>query len=46
MRKGLEIKNEHGATLFDASQTAGVDCADDAKNDNLDSSEQESDDEN
>ena len=46
MSKGLKIKNEHGATLFHASQTVGVECADDTKDDNSYLSKEKSDNEN
>ena len=46
MLKGLKIKNKCGTTLFSTSQTAGVDYADETKDDSLDSSKEESDDKN
>ena len=46
MLKGLEIKNENRGTLFNASQTAGVDHEDNTKDNNSDSSEEESENEN
>ena len=42
MLKGLKIKNKHSKTLHNTSQTTEVDCADDTKNNDSDSSEDES----
>ena len=46
MSKGLKIRNKPRKTLFDASQTTEVDCTDDTKNNDLDSSKKEFDYEN
>ena len=42
MPKGLKIKNKCRTTLFDASQTAGVDYSDETENIGSDSSKEES----